>query len=387
MQRVPTIAAIVDQHVEDAAFLWFRRRLEIDGPFLDDTEIGRIDLRLDANLDGLMASGEAGWRKALDRFADYPEAGELFVIAWLAFRHGEKDAVEVAIEAARASGRQGHGGFSGALARVTRESLDGHIGSWLDARDPLLRCFGLAALWHHRIDPGTRLEDLLLNDDKEVRLRALRLAGGLKRRDMLPNIVRLLDSQSPDEMLAASSALCLLGEAKMAHPAIDRLVLKDAELASLAIELRVLSSSAEQGKRWLQERLGQVHLRVAATAAIGLFGDTAVMPWLIERMREPGHAYAAGRALRDLFAIDFGDTDLFTIEAESLGVDFAQIEDSPLPIADKVEAWWNRDKGGRDHALFRSMRHQRLASWRAALADISTPLADWRRTRRIAAWI
>ncbi|RUV31610.1 hypothetical protein [Mesorhizobium sp. M7A.F.Ca.MR.148.00.0.0] len=65
MHSIATIAAIVDQHAEDAAFLWLRRRREIDGSILDETDIGRIDQRLDANIEGLMAAGKAGWDAAM----------------------------------------------------------------------------------------------------------------------------------------------------------------------------------------------------------------------------------------------------------------------------------------------------------------------------------
>ncbi|TIQ73231.1 MAG: hypothetical protein E5X64_39705, partial [Mesorhizobium sp.] len=107
MHRVATIAAIVDQHAEDAAFLWLRRRREIDGPILDETDIGRIDQRLEANLEGLMAAGKAGWEAAQARFADYAEPGELFVLGVLALRWGDADLTEVAINAAASLGEPG----------------------------------------------------------------------------------------------------------------------------------------------------------------------------------------------------------------------------------------------------------------------------------------
>jgi len=109
------------------------------------------------------------------------------------------------------------------------------------------------------------------------------------------------------------------------------------------------------------------------------------MPWLIERMREPEFAEAAGLALRDLFEVDFNDLALFTLDPALLGLDFAG--DEPLPVADKVAAWWDEGRGGRGHGTFRSMRRLRLDALRAALADPGATLANWRRTRRYPAWI
>jgi uncharacterized protein (TIGR02270 family) len=387
MHRVATIAAIVDQHAEDAAFLWLRRRREIDGPILDETDIGRIDQRLEANLEGLMAAGKAGWEAAQARFADYAEPGELFVIAALALRWGDADLIEVALNSAATLGEHGLSSLSAAIARTPRENLRPLVGKWLDTRDALQRCLGLSALWHHRVDPGPRLPDLANHSDARVRSRAVRLAGAIKRRDVLPSVLAGLDGETPKERLTAALAACLLGETRSAHPVIDKIVLTEPGLAAAAIEIRLLTSAPKAGKGWLQKHLEQPALRGVATASVGLFGDRAVMPWLIEKMREPELVVAAGAAFRDLFEVDFGDTDLFVVDPALLGKEFAHLDDTALPVADKVEAWWDGGRGGRDHRPFRSMRLLRLNALRAALATADTPLADWRVTRRFPAWM
>ncbi|TRC93296.1 hypothetical protein FJV76_11845 [Mesorhizobium sp. WSM4303] len=383
---IATIAAIVDQHAEDAAFLWLRRRREIDGPILDETDIGRIDQRLEANLEGLMAAGKAGWEAAQARFADYAEPGELFVIGALALRWGDAKLVSSAIDAAASLGEAGISSLSAAIARTPRENLRPFVAQWLDTRDARQRCLGLAALWHHRIDPGQRLHDLASHSEAVVRRRAIRLAGAMRRRDLLPAVLAGLDGTAK-ERLAAALAACLLGAARSAHPVIDKIVLTETDLAEAAIELRLLTTTPKAGKAWLQSRLEQPVLRVAATTSIGLFGDRAVMPWLIEKMRDPELAFAAGAALRDLFDVDFGDTDLFVSDPAVLGERFAHLDDSSLPAADRVETWWDEGRGGRNHRPFRSMRRLRLDALRAAFPAPDTPLADWRFTRRFAAWM
>ncbi|MEI8720150.1 MULTISPECIES: hypothetical protein [unclassified Mesorhizobium] len=390
MQRIASIADIVDQHASDAAFLWFRRRHEIDRPILGETDIGRIDQRLNANLDGLMASGKAGWEAAQAHFADYSEPGELFVLGVLALRWGDAEAVALAIDAAATLGEVGVSALSGAIARTPRENLRPFVAEWLDARDARLRGLGLAALWHHRVDPGARLGDLLSNPHPDVRRRAFRLAGGLKRRDLLPAVLAGLDGldgDTPKERLTAALAACLLGEARSAHPVLDRIVLAEPGLAAAAIEMRLLTTPLKTGRSWLQDGLRQPALRATATAAIGLVGDRSVMPWLIARMREPELVFAAGLALRDLLDVDFNDTDLFTIDPVVLGKEFEPVTASPLPVADRVTAWWDEGRGGGNHEPFHSMRRLRLDAMRAALAKPDAPLTDWRRTRRFPAWM
>ncbi|MGX9115352.1 hypothetical protein ACWTU6_01450 [Mesorhizobium sp. BHbsci] len=387
MHSIATIAAIVDQHAEDAAFLWFRRRREIDGPLLDETDIGRIDQRLEANLEGLIAAGKAGWEAAQARFADYAEPGELFVLGALALRWGDAKLVASTIDASANAAEAGLSSLSAAVARTPREKLRPFVAKWLDTGDAVQRCLGLSALWHHRVDPGPRLHDFASHSDTRVRSRAIRLAGALKRRDLLPAVLAGLDGETSKERLTAALAACLLGETQSAHPVVDKIVLTETDQAEAAIEIRLLTTPPKAAKAWLQTRLGQPLLRVAATASIGLFGDPSVMPWLIEKMREPELVFAAGLAMRDLFDVDFNDTDLFTIDAADLGKAFESLNDSPLPVADRVAAWWDEGRGGRGHTPFHSMRRLRLDALRAAIAATDTPLADWRRTRRFPAWL
>ncbi|WP_434725256.1 hypothetical protein [Mesorhizobium sp. RIZ17] len=387
MHRVATIAAIVNQHAEDAAFLWLRRRREIDGPLLDETDIGRIDQRLEANIEGLTAAGEAGWEAAQARFADYAEPGELFVLGALALRWGDTKLVASAIELSASLGETGITSLSAAIACASQDNLRPFVAKWLDTRDARLRALGLSALWHHRVDPGPRLNDLVIDTDSGVRRRAIRLAGALKRRDLLSAALAGLDGKTAAERLTAALAACLLGEARSAHPVLDKIVVTEPEFAKAAIEIRLLTTATKTGKIWLQKHLEQPSLRGAATASVGLLGDRAVMPWLIEKMREPELAGPAGASLRDLFEVDFGDTDLFVSDPALLGEDFVYLDDPSLPVADRVEVWWDEGRGGHIQRPFRSMRRARLNALRAGLTTPDAPLTNWRRTRRFPAWM
>ncbi|RWB20968.1 MAG: hypothetical protein EOQ40_12245 [Mesorhizobium sp.] len=387
MQRLATIPAIVDQHAEDAAFLWSRRRREIDGPLLNEIDIGRIDQRLDADLEGLFASGEAAWAAANARFSDYPQAPELFVMACLALHWEEETKLAKVFEAAAALGETGINAISGAIARTPREKLRSFVARWIDSKEAMLKCIALAALWHHRADAGPRLGELAANGHAEVRVRALRLAGALRRRDLLPQAIERLAAGQPKERLAASLAACLLDAGRTALPVLDELLAHTDILPGEVFDIRLLASAGTSAKTWLQEGLNQLSLRRPALAATGVLGDRSIVPWLIERMREPQSAYGAGLAWRDLFDVDFNDTDLFTVDPALLGKPFADIEETPLPFADRAKAWWDEGRGPGKHKVFHSMRKQRLAAIRASFENPDLPLANWRRTQRFPAWM
>lgn len=384
MQRLATIAAIVAQHVEDASFLWSRRRHEIDGQILGEVDIGRIDQRLHANIEGMIASGEAAWKLALARFSDYTASAELFAIGVLALHWGSRKLLDTALEGVRAID-SGIAGMSGAIACTTRDKLRAFVPQWLDEQDPLLQTLGLIALTHHRVDAGDRLQGFVLSSDIGVRTRAIRLAGIMRRRDLIGDVFTALKANDPSERLAAARALCLFGEAPYAYATLDKLARADGFIGREAIDIRLLVTPKPEAKRWLQERLDQPSMRLAALGAMGVLGDVSIMQWLVEKMRDPSLAYTAGLALRDLIETDFNNTDVFTLDPPSLGKEFKKVEDYPLPVADKAEAWWNENKGKSER--FMSMRRLKLDAYRFAFANLSAPLVDWRRTRQHPAWM
>lgn len=85
--RAPVIEDILRRHAEQAAFLWTVYDHTLLHPEenedMDDERIARLVERLDAHIDGLRVAGDDGLRIAEERYAEFPEAGELFLTRML----------------------------------------------------------------------------------------------------------------------------------------------------------------------------------------------------------------------------------------------------------------------------------------------------------------
>ena len=84
---VPVLPHILRAHAEQAAFLWtvYDRAMLFpdENPDMDAAAIADLVGRLEAHLDGLRIAGAEGLKLAEERFAEYPEPGELFVVRML----------------------------------------------------------------------------------------------------------------------------------------------------------------------------------------------------------------------------------------------------------------------------------------------------------------
>lgn len=347
--EVRIVEDVIRAHAEGAAFCWAQFSLALRADPVDQVVIDRRRTETEAHLDGLRIAGTAAWPILIDQLETYEERGEIFAAAILAFEQSnERRLLQVLSLAETDDGREG---LRGAIAWAAPELTAPYVRKWLDSPTPALRWLAVAAFVDRNADPGTRLERLLSDPDDKVRALACTAAAKAHRDDTVPQLRELLETSRAEVELAAATGLLELG-----HPPDDtlitplrRAVLADPGNVDLMRKL-VRVSPPEDIRAWFATLLKDSETSPIAVRGAGMLGDRTLVPWLVEQMREPALADAAGRAFLDLFpeAWESWD-DLTSLDPKDHGPAFVEAfgdEMESAAVATRVADWVARNNVG-----------------------------------------
>lgn len=79
-QAQSVIPHIIDQHAEEAAFLWLLRHNAVYAPHYNLKDLTKLDVRVEAHIDGLRIAGDYGWEACYHNL-EFKERGEVFTAA------------------------------------------------------------------------------------------------------------------------------------------------------------------------------------------------------------------------------------------------------------------------------------------------------------------
>jgi len=337
------ILGIVQQHGEEAAFLWAQRDQAVRAPHFNLTLLDRLDERVDAHVDGLRVAGDEGWEIAKAGLApDQP--GGVFSAAALAFDGRDAKRLDGVLEAAAAA-PAAFRAVASALGWIPWKRAEPIVKPWLESPSAPLRKLSMAAFALHRRDPGGPLLKAVGDAEASVRARAFKALGELGLVGRLPLAQRALGDPNPDVAFAAAWSTALLS--KDAGPLIG-MVTKDLRRAGRGIPLAARQGGADWARAFPP--------RLAINAA-GHAGDPAAVPWLLDQMKAPALARVAGEAFSMITGAEFEYEDLEGAAPEGFeagpnedpkdeNVELDPDENLPWPKMEAVQKWWEARKGG-----------------------------------------
>jgi uncharacterized protein (TIGR02270 family) len=402
----PIIQHIVEQHAEEAAFLWLLRDAAVDAPHYDRKDLARLDERVEAHIDGLRVAGEPGWEIALAQLEQHQEAGEIFTAGVLALESQDQAKIDRVVAVAEAVPEATRGLIS-ALGWLRPDHLRGIVKGFLDHASPVRRMLGFAACSVHRVDPHSHLGRLLADDATIVRARALRLIGELGRADLNQELRNALHDPDQTCRFWAAWSAGLVGQRGPAIPILKQHAEGSGMHKWRALDLVLRIMPQTEAMAWLRGLNSEPrHARLAVTAC-GIVGDPAFVPWLIGRMEIPEFARAAGESFSMITGVDLAYDDLETAAPEGFhaGPNENPADENVAPDPDEDLLWpdpaligqWWRDNGARfaagtrhllgqplspdacQHALTAGFQRQRrAAAFELAATRPGAPLLNWR---------
>lgn len=345
------IESIVEQHADEAAFLWMLRDHAVRAPHYDLKDLAALDERVEAHIDGLRVADTFGWTLCEQALA-CGQPGEAFAAGVLALESGasEKlDTVVACVDAAPTACR----GLLSAFGWVHPGVLQGTVKTLLSSASSLHRRLGLVACALHRVDAGDALPAAIEDADLLLSHRASRAAGELGRVDVLNTLTTHLNANDDISRTYAAWSSVLLGDRGAGLETLRAIAQGDSPLNMTALDLSLRASTPDTARRWLKPLADAGRMREVIQAA-GIVGDPLYIPWLIKHMQTPAVARVAGEAFSMITGVDIAYDDLegewpgeFTAgpndDPNDDNVEMDADEDLPWPEPPLIERWWSEN--------------------------------------------
>lgn len=351
---LPVIPHIIDQHVEEAAFLWQLRNSAVDAPHYDLKDLIKLDNRLAAHLDGLAIAGEYGVR-VCETTLENPGTGEVFVSAIRAIELKNNQWLDRLCALVNTEPKL-RVGLLAAFSWLSASNLQGTVARLLASNDSLNQLIGIEACVMHCVDPKSFLYQLLNQPaNSSLHARALRAAGELGRVDLLTTCERYLNDEEESCRFWAAWSAVLLGNRKHAFNALYTFTQTNNPFQKQSLKL-ILKILPVPDAHALLKILAQdpANLRLVIQG-VGIVGDPYYIPWLIKQMDNPEVARLAGESFSFITGLDLAYLDLekdalegTTSEPndnpEDSNVSVDVDEDLAWPDGAKIQDWWNSNK-------------------------------------------
>lgn len=312
---------VLDVHAEEAAFLWTQHYNAVNRPDYSLKDLIDLDERINAHLDGLMVASTAGWQKCLSLLDEGIEY--LFPTTILALVQQNNQWLEIVkndlLDWVDNQGYSATKPVISALGWLDYAQVKSHIDLWLQSKNPVLQYIALAGLSVHRQDPKEHLTQFIQHDSFYIRARAYRLAGELKRQDLLRELYLGLQEQEQHCRFWAAWALALLGDRNQSLQTLSEFAtlstsVNENSFKYQQLALQILFSVQHQSlplqKQLMEQFKHNKALLPAAVYALGITGNPRSVNGLIAMMAVPELAKLAGEAFCMITGADLDYDDL-----------------------------------------------------------------------------
>lgn len=350
--KIKPIPHIIDQHAEEAAFLWLLRNNAVSDPHYDLEALADLDERAEAHLDGLRIAGDYGWEVCKANL-DFKENGELFVATVLALESQSTEKLKTVYDVLTENPEL-QNGFVSALGWVDPKYLQGKVSGFLASKEPFWRKIGIAACAVQRVDPKDYLKQGINDADADLCCQSLKAAGELGRADLMGNMLKVTAKDDPNVKFWSAWAAVLCGDRQQAMSALLDIVKQTGTHTSKAMALLIRAMDSEESKALLAELREQSKHR-NVIQGVGIRGEVDFIPWLIEQMEVPELARLAGESFTLITGKDLAYDDLEkdrpegfesgpTENPEDGDVELDDDEDLPWPDPELIQQWWDTNK-------------------------------------------
>ncbi|UXH80659.1 TIGR02270 family protein [Roseateles amylovorans] len=393
-------APVLNQHAEEAAFLWIAREQAGLGPHYRFDQLATLDERLLAHLEGLLLSGSTGLQLALRALGEV-DAGTLFVAAHQAFVRRDAEAMGHVVAVAL-SAPAWRAPVIAALSWVPPSTLEPVLPRLQSSAVSAHRALALSVQIERRVHPRQALVAAMEDPDPLLRAEGFRAVGELGLTGHRDRLQAAEHDADPGCRFWSAWSLALGGDEGAAESAYD--VSHQAGQTAAGLDIAMRAGRPDWARETIRRLATEGRSQRLAVVGAGVLGDPAAVPWLLELCDEPTLAQAAGEAMASITGLDLEDPQW---RHDAIALDEVHPDDVHAPWADPdaLRRWWQaelarfrrgvRHLGGRpisEEAALLVLRHGTQRQRRSAAIEAArlrpgtavfptTGRADWQHQR------
>lgn len=336
---------VFERLLDDVAFLWLQRSQAENHPAYFRWDLAAMDERIQNYLRALLKSPEISW-SLFEGSADVADAGYFFAAAMLAFHFLNTKNIRRLTELA-AENRECASGMGAAMACLPGNLVHPWIKKFLISKEKHHQYLALSTCLIRREDPRAYLTALVENVESqshtELFVCALKLAGVLKRADLLPMLRQaMVDEREEVKFLAAWS--CALLRDNSAAPTLQSIAMTNSEWHKEALASLLLLLEIGPARALVDGLARSEDTRHHAIDGCALLGDVRALSWLLQMAREPNFNRQAAHAVISITGITPEDSWLSAESAdENHDMEINLDEDLPLIDSDKLSEAWRQN--------------------------------------------